>query len=78
MHALHLPPRHLWRMGLLALALTIVLFVRRRAGRAGHRGPVHAVGHHRRHRRELRRRPRPVRAGVGDGPAGPPSLLRGR
>ena len=27
MHALHLPPRHLWRMGLLALALTIVLFV---------------------------------------------------
>ena len=27
MHTLHLPPRHLWRMGLLALALTLVLLV---------------------------------------------------
>jgi hypothetical protein len=25
MHALHLPPRHLWKMGLLALGLTLVL-----------------------------------------------------
>jgi hypothetical protein len=27
MHALHLPPRPLWRMGLLALGLTIALLV---------------------------------------------------
>jgi hypothetical protein len=27
MHALHLPPRHLWRMGLIALALTLAVVV---------------------------------------------------
>jgi hypothetical protein len=27
MHALHLPPTHLWRTGLLALGLTLVLLV---------------------------------------------------
>ena len=27
MHALHLPPSHLWRTGLLALALTFVLLL---------------------------------------------------
>ena len=26
MHVLHLPPGHLWKMGLMALALTLVLF----------------------------------------------------
>jgi hypothetical protein len=26
-HALHLPPRHLWRIGLLALGLTLALLV---------------------------------------------------
>jgi len=27
MHALHLPPRHLWKMGGLALALTLALLL---------------------------------------------------